>query len=97
MNVGDKPYVVLTARVFVAGKQPMIDEVGGEQLPYCVEVSFSQRFVEAAHQGLVLLSCLRHRSFLLLANLRSSYGLTPSMMPPSGLRHIGWSLIHRSS
>src|SRR5919112_2536128 len=91
-------YVALTARVFFTWKQPVIDEVGGEELPYCLRVSLSQRFVEAAHHGLVFLSCLRHSYFLLLpTRILIQRVDTMSKMPPRGFRRIERWLIHQTA
>src|SRR5215203_1172760 len=45
------------------------------------------------------MSCSPQRTykFLLVANLRSSYGSATSMMPPGRLRRIDRRLIHRSA
>jgi hypothetical protein len=46
----------------------------------------------------VLRNLRRHGTlFLLFANWRLSNRSTPFMMPPGGLRHIGWRLIHPSA
>src|SRR5918997_1389016 len=68
--------VVLAGRT-LSGHQATVDEVGAEQLVYNIEVPFGQLLLEAADDGLVLFSPRRHSSFLLPANLRSSYGSTP--------------------
>jgi hypothetical protein len=56
--LGDPLLVALAARL-LAGKQAMIDELGGEQLVYRVRVSLGHRLPEAADQGFVLFG--RHR------------------------------------
>ena len=58
MIEGDEPDVLLAARVCLTRKEPVIDEVGGEQLPYGVQVTMGLRFVKAAHHCLVFLSGL---------------------------------------
>jgi len=95
----DDPLQVAFASWGLAGKQIMVDEVGGQKFFEGVEISLTLRFVEAAYKGLVLFFDLRrHRSFLLTyqpAFLPAT--TTPFMMPPGGSWHIGWRLIHPSA